>query len=43
VGEIMSVPLPRPRCRTDVLNHPDYYRLRDHLIVFLEERAATIG
>jgi hypothetical protein len=24
-----------------VLNHPDYYRLRDHLIAFLEERATV--
>ncbi len=39
VGEILSVQFPRPRCRVDVLNHPDYYRLRDHLIAFLEERA----
>jgi nitrate ABC transporter ATP-binding subunit len=39
VGEILAVHFPRPRCRVDVLNHPDYYRLRDHLIAFLEERA----
>jgi nitrate/nitrite transport system ATP-binding protein len=41
VGEILSVPFPRPRLRADVLNHPDYYRLRDQLVVFLEERAAA--
>jgi ABC-type nitrate/sulfonate/bicarbonate transport system ATPase subunit len=41
VGEILAVPFPRPRCRVDVLNHPDYYRLRDHLIAFLEERATV--
>jgi nitrate/nitrite transport system ATP-binding protein len=40
VGEILSVPFPRPRLRADVLNHPDYYRLRDQLVAFLEERAA---
>jgi nitrate/nitrite transport system ATP-binding protein len=40
VGEILSVPFPRPRCRADVLNHPDYYRVRDQLVVFLEEQAA---
>jgi ABC-type nitrate/sulfonate/bicarbonate transport system ATPase subunit len=39
VGEILAVHFPRPRCRVDVLNHPDYFRLRDHLIAFLEERA----
>ena len=41
VGEILTVPFPRPRSRVEVLNHPDYYRLRDHLISFLEERAAA--
>ena len=41
VGEILTVPFPRPRPRVEVLNHPDYYRLRDHLISFLEERAAA--
>jgi nitrate/nitrite transport system ATP-binding protein len=39
IGETLAIPFPRPRCRVDVLNHPDYYRLRDHLIAFLEERA----
>jgi hypothetical protein len=39
IGEILALPFPRPRCRVDVLNHPDYYHLRDHLITFLEERA----
>src|SRR5438309_4596837 len=39
VGEIMEVPFPRPRSRKDVVEHPDYYRLREHLITFLEVRA----
>jgi nitrate/nitrite transport system ATP-binding protein len=41
VGEILAVPFPRSRCRADVLNHHDYYRLRDHLVMFLEEHAAV--
>jgi nitrate ABC transporter ATP-binding subunit len=40
VGEILAVPFPRPRCRAEVLNHPAYYHVRDHLIAFLEERAS---
>jgi len=36
IGGILSVPFPHPRCRVDVLNHPDYYTLRDRLISFLE-------
>ena len=39
VGEVMEVHLPRPRERKAVLEHPDYYKLREHLITFLEERA----
>src|SRR6185503_16189822 len=39
VGHILEVPFPRPRDRKQVMEHPDYYRLREHLITFLEERA----
>jgi ABC-type nitrate/sulfonate/bicarbonate transport system ATPase subunit len=39
VGDIMEVPFPRPRNRKDVVEHPDYYRLREHLITFLEVHA----
>ena len=41
VGEMLTVPFPRPRSRAAVLNHADYYQLRDQLIGFLEERAAA--
>jgi nitrate ABC transporter ATP-binding subunit len=36
VGEIMKVPFPRPRHRATVADHPEYYRLRDALLAFLE-------
>ena len=36
VGQILSVHFPRPRERAAVLEHPDYYRLRQELIDFLE-------
>src|SRR3989442_13867171 len=39
VGEILEVNFPRPRERKAVMEHPDYYKLREHLITFLEERA----
>jgi nitrate/nitrite transport system ATP-binding protein len=39
VGEILEVSFPRPRRRFEILNQPEYERLRDHLITFLEERA----
>jgi nitrate/nitrite transport system ATP-binding protein len=39
VGDILDVRFPRPRERKVVLEHPDYYRLREHLIEFLEVQA----
>lgn len=39
VGEILEVNLPRPRDRRGVMEHPDYYHLREQLITFLEVRA----
>ena len=42
VGEILTVPFPRPRHRKDVLEHPEYYALRETLIEFLNTRAYTL-
>jgi nitrate/nitrite transport system ATP-binding protein len=39
VGQIMEVPFARPRDRRQTLDHPDYYRLREQLIEFLEQHA----
>jgi nitrate/nitrite transport system ATP-binding protein len=39
VGDILEVPFPRPRERKAVMEHPDYYKLREHLITFLEIHA----
>ena len=35
VGEILHVPFPRPRRRQELLENPEYYRLREQLIEFL--------
>src|SRR5216684_1700556 len=43
VGDILQVTFPRPRERKAVLEHPDYYPLREHLITFLEEHAHRRG
>jgi nitrate ABC transporter ATP-binding subunit len=40
IGEILEIPFPRPRERAAVLEHPDYYRLRERLLEFLEEQDA---
>ena len=39
VGDILDVAFARPRERKSVLEHPDYYRLREHLIEFLQIHA----
>ncbi len=39
VGDILEIDFPRPRDRKAVLEHPEYYDLRAHLIEFLEEHA----
>ena len=39
IGEILTVPFPRPRDRKAVMEHADYPRLRNELITFLEHRA----
>jgi nitrate ABC transporter ATP-binding subunit len=36
IGGIMQVPLPRPRIRGKMLEHPAYYPARDQLLSFLE-------
>jgi len=37
VGDILEVGFSRPRKRAEVLGHPDYYTLREHLIGFLAD------
>ncbi len=37
VGKVLEIDLPRPRTRKSLLEHPDYYRLREELIQFLAE------
>ncbi|HEY5705064.1 MAG TPA: ABC transporter ATP-binding protein [Terrimicrobiaceae bacterium] len=39
IGEVMEVDFPRPRFRKEVMEHPDYYKLRAQLMEFLEVRA----
>ena len=39
IGDILEVPFARPRDRHDVFEHPEYDRLRQHLISFLEDHA----
>lgn len=36
IGDVLSIDFERPRDRKEILNHPDYYHYRKHLIDFLE-------
>lgn len=36
IGDILEIGFERPRKRKAILNHPDYYKYRKHLIDFLE-------
>lgn len=38
IGQILDVPIPRPRHRLEVVNHPDYYHLRNEMIHFLNQQ-----
>jgi nitrate/nitrite transport system ATP-binding protein len=39
IAEIVANPLPRTRTRHDVHHHPQYYRIRNHLVDFLVNRS----
>jgi nitrate ABC transporter ATP-binding subunit len=39
VGDVLPVPFPRPRERAAVLDHPEYYRCRKHVLDFLQFHA----
>jgi nitrate ABC transporter ATP-binding subunit len=39
VGDVLNITFPRPRERKAILEHSDYYKLREQLIDFLELRA----
>jgi nitrate ABC transporter ATP-binding subunit len=39
LGDVLEIPFPRPRHRTEVLEHPRYDELRERIIGFLEGQA----
>jgi ABC-type nitrate/sulfonate/bicarbonate transport system ATPase subunit len=36
IGEVLTVPFPRPRRREEILARPDYFWMRDQVLAFLE-------
>ena len=45
IGQILEVPIPRPRHRLEVVNHPSYYALRSEMVYFLnqQKRVKKVG
>jgi nitrate/nitrite transport system ATP-binding protein len=39
IGDILDIPIPRPRSRAAMLETSEYYQLREHLLNFLEHRS----
>jgi nitrate/nitrite transport system ATP-binding protein len=39
IAEVVEISIPRPRARTTVIEHPSYYKIRNHIIHFLVERS----
>jgi nitrate/nitrite transport system ATP-binding protein len=35
IAEIIDVTIPRPRSRETIIEHPHYYKIRNHIIHFL--------
>jgi len=38
IGEVLKVSISHPRHRLEVVNHPDYYNLRNQIINFLNQQ-----
>lgn len=43
VAESVRIIIPRPRARTDIVDHPNYYPIRNHLVQFLGRRSAELA
>jgi nitrate/nitrite transport system ATP-binding protein len=43
VAESVEITIPRPRNRTDIVEHPNYYPIRNHLVQFLGKRSKELA
>lgn len=43
VAESVEITIPRPRNRTQIVEHPNYYAIRNHLVQFLGERSVMLA
>ncbi|WP_296427891.1 ABC transporter ATP-binding protein [Yoonia sp.] len=43
VAESVEITIPRPRNRTEIIEHPNYYAIRNHLVHFLGTRSKAMA
>ncbi|MFC6637743.1 ATP-binding cassette domain-containing protein [Sulfitobacter sp. JBTF-M27] len=43
VAESVDITIPRPRNRTEIIDHPNYYAIRNHLVQFLGKRSKELS
>jgi len=43
VAESVEISIPRPRRRAEIVEHPHYYRIRNHLVHFLARRSQELA
>lgn len=43
IAESVVIDLPRPRSRTDIIHHPHYYGIRNHIVDFLVKRSKELA
>ncbi|ETX30421.1 ABC transporter ATP-binding protein [Roseivivax isoporae] len=43
VAESVEITIPRPRTRTGIVDHPNYYAIRNHLVHFLGQRSRDLA
>ena len=43
VAESVDITIPRPRTRTEIVEHPNYYPIRNHLVQFLGKRSKELA
>ena len=43
IAESVKVSVPRPRSRTEIIHHPAYYKIRNHLVDFLVNRSKELS
>lgn len=43
VAESVEITIPRPRNRTEIIEHPNYYAIRNHLVQFLGKRSKEMA